>query len=379
MKSFFTSSLPVMIYLLTSCSPFPTSYSRIEEDKTRLLDFIYEPAEAAPGDTVTLTAVFAGKVITADELTWRISQQMIVNEYGAQTALDTTDLDMIPRDFSFSENTSTVSFLFVIPTDVLKKSPIIPDRWIERLPAYFRDAVPEPYRSMTKTEILTLVDNLSDPSTGAWQDIDETALLALPALLQCFTAPIRLFCTYENGHKIYSDYTVRYNSRFAAIPQMGIPYNRNPSIDSIGLYVVDQAPITVFDPEDTDHEFTYRTLDDSIEITVEEGKSYFLQVNTGNMDTTLSIEASLGISDPLPELHFTEWYFEFDQEEIEGVAPGKLFNIEAGNLLVQLYPPKKDAALTALVWLEVTDMFLNELFRPQGSMLKELYFEFRYD
>lgn len=378
MKPIFTLIL-LLIGLLTNCAEFPTSYSRIEEDKARLLDFIYEPAEAAPGDTVILTAIFAGKAISADELTWRISQQLIVNEYGARTALDTADLDIMPRDFSFSENTSTVSFSFVIPPDVLKKSPIIPKRWTKRLPEYLQDAIPEPYRSMTKSEMLTLIDNLSDTSSGALQDIDVAALYALPALLQCFTVPIRLFCTYENGHKIYSNYTVRYNNKFAAIPQLGIPVNRNPTVDSIGLYVVDQTPLMVFDPEDTDHKFTYRKLDDSIMITVDEKKSYFLQVFTGNLDTTLSIEASLGISKPLPETHFTEWYFQFDQEKIDGVAPSKLFNIEAGNLLVQLFPPKKDADLTCHVWLEITDLFLNELFRPQGSTLKELYFEFSYD
>ena len=130
MKSVLTLSLLLLIGLLTNCAEFPTSYSRIEEDKTRLLDFIYEPAEAAPGDTVILTAVFAGEAISADELTWRISQQLVINEYGARTALDTTDLEYTLRDYSFSENTSTVSFAFVISPDVLKKSPIIPKRWI---------------------------------------------------------------------------------------------------------------------------------------------------------------------------------------------------------------------------------------------------------
>lgn len=361
------------------CAEFPTSYERIESKKARMLDFIYEPAEAAPGDTVILTAVFAGKEISADELTWRMSKQLVVSEYGSETALDTSDLDLTPRNYSFSENTSTVSFSFVIPQDVLKKSPIIPDKWIERLPVYFQDAIPEPFHSMTKSEMLSLVDNLSNTASDASQGIDKNAAALLPTLLQCFTVPIRLYCTYDNGHKIYSDYTVRYNHRFAEFPQLDIPYNRNPVVDSIVLYTVDRTPLTVFDPEKTTYKYTQRTLSDTVRITVNKKSSYFLKVFTGNVDTTLSIDAAMGASKPLPENHFTEWYFKFDDEEIEKVAPGNLFTIEAGNLVVQLFPPKRSAPLTCRVWLEVTDMFINEFFRPTGSTLKEMYFEFSYD
>ena len=379
MKTSFLTILLCILSLILGCAEFPTSYERIEPKKARMLDFMYEPAEAAPGDTVVLTAVFAGKEIGPDELTWKMSKRLVINEYGAETALDTENLDLTLREYSFSENTSTVSFSFVIPPDILKKSPIIPEKWIERLPEYFQDAIPEPYRSMTKSEILTMVDNLSNPSSGALQDIDESTIALLPTLLQCFTVPIRFFCTYDNGHKIYSDYTIRYNHKFSGIPRLGIPFNRNPTVDSIVLYTVDESPLNVFDPENTDYEYTQHTLSDTVKITVNKNKSYFLKIFTGNVDTTLSIDAAMGASKPLPENHFTEWYFLFDDEDVEKVAPSKLFNIEAGNLLVQLYPPAKSAPLTCRVWLEVTDSFINEFFRPIGSTLKEMYFEFSYD
>ena len=134
MKTLLTTAILLFAGLFAGCTVFPTSYERIEHEKTRMLDFIYEPAEAAPGATVLLTAVFAGKEISANELTWKISKQLVMNEYGAETALDTADLSITLRDASFSDNTSTVSFSFVIPDDVLKNSPIIPERWIDRLP-----------------------------------------------------------------------------------------------------------------------------------------------------------------------------------------------------------------------------------------------------
>ena len=69
----FTTLFTALLWL--ECADFPTSYSRIESNKVRLLDFIYEPAEASPGDTVLLKAVFAGKPVTAEQLTWEMSSK----------------------------------------------------------------------------------------------------------------------------------------------------------------------------------------------------------------------------------------------------------------------------------------------------------------
>ena len=52
MKTVFTIVAGITLLLLAGCTDFPTKYSVIEDENTRLIDFIYEPAEAAPGDTV---------------------------------------------------------------------------------------------------------------------------------------------------------------------------------------------------------------------------------------------------------------------------------------------------------------------------------------
>jgi len=55
-----TAIITAAIFLTAGCEQFSTTYQRIDASEFRLLDFIYEPADIAPGDTLTLTAVFAG-------------------------------------------------------------------------------------------------------------------------------------------------------------------------------------------------------------------------------------------------------------------------------------------------------------------------------
>lgn len=75
---------------------------------------------------------------------------------------------------------------------------------------------------------------------------------------------------------------------------------------------------------------------------------------------------------PLPERHANCFYLEFDKEEIENVSPYALLNIANNNgTIAPLYPAKDAAVKKCIIWLEVTDTFLNEYNRPQGSTLKE--------
>ena len=92
--------------LFISCISFPTSYDRIEPDKVRLLDFIYEPAEAAPGDTVSVKAIFSGKKIMPEDLTWKISYTVVTNLYGVNTALDTHLLEQNAQLCSLNKSAS---------------------------------------------------------------------------------------------------------------------------------------------------------------------------------------------------------------------------------------------------------------------------------
>ena len=124
----------IVALLFLGCSTFPTSYNRIESDKVRLIDFIYEPSEAAPGDTVTIKAIFSGKEITPEELSWKVSTRVVKNIYGMDTAFDIHPLQYKTEQCYFSDNTSCISVEMVIPEDILYQSPMIPDDWQSGLP-----------------------------------------------------------------------------------------------------------------------------------------------------------------------------------------------------------------------------------------------------
>ncbi|MBN1759115.1 MAG: hypothetical protein JW863_12395 [Chitinispirillaceae bacterium] len=369
----------------SGCAEFPTSYSRIEPDKPRLLDFIYEPAEAAPGDTVLLKAVFAGRDVSPEDLTWEVSWNIRVNEYGVNTAPDTVPLEITPVAYTFSDRTSCIAFTFVIPDHIIENSSAVPDNWTAAIPEYYREAISEEYRSFSKKEFLQMIDLISASASIAPESIDEEFRQFLPLLLQCFTAPMQIYCRVDGGHEIVSSYSVRYNSRFASVPQLTIPVNHNPMIDSLCIYAVEKKPLMFFNPATCNYPFTRMPVSgDTVQLKVDEEKSYFIGTFTGNVDTSLSIDATLGNGSPLPEQHLTQWYLEFDQEELDDVAPSELMLITnddfaAGQHISHLYPSLDHAITGCTAWIEVRDAFLNELYRPQGSMLRELVFRFEYE
>jgi hypothetical protein len=378
--------LSALVILGIGCAEFPTSYNRIEPEKPRLLDFIYEPAEAAPGDTVLLTAVFAGKPVSASDLSWEASWDIMTNEYGYTVATDTVPLATTPVDGHFSDNTSTVSFTFIVPDDIIEKSNAVPDNWTEAIPEYYREAIPRELRQFSRADLLRFITMAAASSNSAANSLlnEETKQL-LPILLQCFTVPVQLHCSVKGGHRIVSDYSVRYNSRFSTLPQAGIPVNRNPAVDSIRVYAVKKNPLTFFDPATCSYPFSWITVTgDTTVLNIDKNNSYFIGVFTGNLDTTLSIDAALGNGEPLPEQHYIQWYEEFDQKELDEVAPSDLLQISGddvtdGQHIAHLYPSLDHAITGCIVWCEVWDQFMNELYRPHGSTLREMVLRFEYE
>jgi hypothetical protein len=131
--------LIILITLIAGCSEFPTSFDRIEKSELRVLDFIYNPPEAAPGDTVQVKAVFAGKKVYLADIDWKISYNLINNVYGTDTAFDIVPLPVTPVENYFSKNTTCISFSFIVPEDIIAKHGQIPANWWELVPAEVSD------------------------------------------------------------------------------------------------------------------------------------------------------------------------------------------------------------------------------------------------
>lgn len=372
--------------LFISCISFPTSYDRIEPDKVRLLDFVYEPAEAVPGDTVSVKAIFSGRKIMPTDLTWKISYTVVTNLYGVNTALDTHLLEQNAQLCSFSDSTTCISFDMVIPDDILQKNPTIPENWQSELPDEFVNSIPEPFRSMDKKTILDSIHSLANLVNETDENLlqlitgnDNTLSTVLPHLLQALSVQIRLYAQIKGAHTIQSNYIVRYNNRFSKLSQTGIYSNINPVIDSIGVYKVKGKNLFSYNPEKNKHNFfrlyeTHETVDDAPAIPIEKGYSYFLAAFTSQKDKEMTIEGNI-----MEEQHWTQWYYQLDATETEGVSVDDYMDIGGmGDSVSQLIVPADKRIKSFVLWLKVTDRLLNVINRPQGSTVKEFKGRFEY-
>lgn len=379
----FTFATIVFLSLL-SCTDFMSQYERIEDSRIRLIDFVYEPAEAAPGDTVLCKTFFAGKEIDVDDIEWRVSYKLSMNAFGFDSAFDEQPLPTITASCStVNAATQCFSMRFVIPKNCIAESPLVQDDWMSLLPQELQDMLPEEFKAFDKKTILAVVDSLAEVAASA--DADGRAALAamlpesfraqLPLLVQLLTAKIRLYAYVKNSHRIRSDYSVNYNRTFAMLPGLPLYENRNPKIDSIGLYRVKGIGIGDYDKNADTTEYFPLTADGDtgIEIKVKEGYTYFIEAFVSNRDSVVTLGDMLNGEPVSVEDLSSEWLFQMDENEMENVKANDRMNIAPlGDLNGFFYPPRSRKIKHFTIWVQVTDSKVNVLHRSQGSMVRAI-------
>ena len=372
----------IIAILMVGCSPFPTEFSNIRSSDLRVLDFIYEPAEAAPGDTVHVKAIFGGKAIRPTDIDWKISFDVVKNLYGTiDTALNIMPLNSVPVEESFSNNTTCMKFSFVIPPNIMYTSSSIPENWTSLIPQNLLDTIPEVYKRVSKTDMLSLVENLSkiDPPFLAGVIAADTNLSkSIPVLCQLLSVKIRLFAKIQNSLRVESNYSVRYNSK---LKETGVVYvNNNPKIDSIGIYKVPGTK-TKYNPAEKNHEFIRLDVPKAQEKTVVIDKdfSYFVNVFASNPDTIQTIDGII-TGETRPEQFFTTWFYQLDSSEVKDLSLNDFMHIKGDTLMATITPPTKESIKTFTIWSQVYDDngYSNVINRPQGSSLIEVHGRFEY-
>jgi len=411
----------VMICCVYQCGQlFPTTFDRVDADRVRVLDYIYDPPEAAPGDTVTVKAIFAGAgdSLQPADVAWSASFKMLSNLNGVDTALDIRPLELLSYEQSyFSTNTSCLVLRFKVPDSVLFQSPMIPEDWTKSIPNQTMTGIPDFIRNIGKNTFLTLIDSIS-AKARLWGGLflecltqQDTLLLLqtlssdqnymmyqdtlkyyMPAILQLLTVKIRLFADIKDAYRVRSDYFVRYNNRFKNIPGSKAYINNNPHIDSVGIYSVKKEGLIEFNPAQTSYEYRFQrlygeedslitdTIPDSLRvITIDKGYSYFVAGFTRTPDLSMTIDSAIFNGSPVNEILFSQYFFQLSEEETQGVSAYDFMNIvNAGNLSAPLYPSLDKNIKTATLWLQVYDYLLNEINRPKASALKEVKIAFTY-
>jgi len=400
MKSVITIITTVLFLTFAGCTDFSTSYQNIDEGEFRALSFMFSNAtvipawhsttlaDVAPGDSVMLVAVFAGKKKDLyNDIDWRVSFNVAVNNYGRETAIGSEPIDKHGRiiDFSFSQNTQAIAFKFKVPEDIVRKSASIPEKWTDMLPLHIRSVIPKEITSMTKNQVIDLIE---EHEKQMRQNGDYTTLgfdtKFLPALFQLFTVPVIITADIKNEgreHKIQTSHSVRYNSRFHSFPYpYGIPVNHNSVIyeDDIILYKVKGSNITSFDYKSGKQyeSFLLRTWRIN-EIYVEDGYSYFLDRFSNSFDATFTMDAILsGSMYKTTEAQYSYWQFQLDENEKKNVPFSKQMDID--NTHGRLILPKDRSIKNFTLWITVRDEVINEKLRPRGSAFGEFQMRFVY-
>lgn len=391
--------------LVIMCTEFPTSFERIDSNELRVLDFIYEPAEASPGDTVRVKAIFSGKEFSASDVQWKISPNLIVDKYGTDTVFDVIPLNPVPEKSYFSDNTTCFNFSFVIPPDIFKTHGQIPNNWTEVLPEEILKSLPPDIVKLPKSDFIDMIDMLTE-SPQMYSSISEQLNLPkdqissmLPVLSQFFTVQMRILADVKNELSIKSDYTVRYNTRFNKIPEVAVGINHNPVIDSIGIYKV-SGNIDEYDPKDQKHQFVRIDKENDTQniISIEDDYSYFLAAFYNHPDTTRTLIDLLNYnpSDFHLEKISTIWFFQQDDNETKDISTNDFMKTGGGDTksyddkvhstlsyhdlisTTKLFTPKNKSIKKIRVWCQVQDRSSNEIFRPVGSTLMEGAFTFKY-
>lgn len=391
------------------CADFPNTFDRIDADMVRVLDFVYEPAEAAPGDTVDIYAIFAGKPVGAADLGWRMARDVAVNRVRVETPRDIVDMDSLwvtpPEEYPFSANTYGVHASFRIPRDLMEKSSMLRDNWSSLLPATEELDMPAELRPLLSLEVLLpIVDSMAQRAPEWQRALDEGGSPAADSLavadryygiysaipsgalslvLQSLTVRTRLFVSVKGAYTIESDYSVRYNSGIARLTGSGVRVNGNPRIDSMGIYRVARANLIDFDPEKSRYPFDWyplfyregNILTDTM-VPIDKGYSYFAAgyVDPESTDSMTTLDGR----DTLEDLR-TLWFFQLDEDEVRDLSPSRYLNIvNIGSLIEPVFPATDSRVRSATIWLQVYDDALNVLFRPRGSSLVEGTLRFSY-
>ncbi len=378
MKNLF---LLLMTVLFIGCvGKFPTEFNNIRSSDVRVLDFMYEPADAAPGDTVVVKAVFGGKRITLPDVKWKTSFNVTNYLYGIiDKALNINPINVVPIEEKFSDNTTCIKFTFEIPANIMYNSTSIPEDWITVLPKDVRSKIPASFSKLSKAKMLSVIDSLMKlvPKTIKKLAENDTSLnITLQLMCQLLTVKVRLIADVKNTYQTISDYSVRYNSR---LKETGLVYvNNNPVIDSLGIYKV-PGKRKNYSPSENIHEFIRLDVpkDQEKTILIDKEYSYFVKVFSKNYDTLKTIDGKRQL-----EQFFTLWLYQLDDAEIQDLTLNKFMHLEGDLLMATLIPPSDEKIKKFTIWCQVADgregLVTNEVNRPIGSSLIEGHGRFAY-
>jgi hypothetical protein len=101
------------------------------------------------------------KKFDLSDLSWSFSPNVVINKFGRDTAIDVRPLAVIPKQDHYSDNTTCISFKFVVPPDLFKTSGQISNNWIEFLPQAVAQSIPPEISGLNKDQLIDMINLLT--------------------------------------------------------------------------------------------------------------------------------------------------------------------------------------------------------------------------
>lgn len=382
--------LLMMGVLLIHCG-FSSSFEHIEENRVRTIDFIYRncadtsTCEASPGDSLEITALFAGEKVT--DITLSVSFNVQRSIYGITSAFDSLPLDytIIKSTLPMSgTDADTFTFRFKIPDSILITSSFLPEyNWADVFPVELSSQLPSSFTSMKKSEITTLLHSLSNLSVppDSMFGFPFTSLLPFAEIVsQVFTAPVELRALINKKYEVVSYCSVRYNRRLHQLDSK-ISCNHNPLITRMGVYRVYQNNLSFFDPSkhtqrhDTIILFDRKNNIDNSKYTlhIEKDVSYFLFAQS---DTPQQV----GSGDSTQETYYFEWFYQQDFSGKDSISTEEQMALLSNNNspIIPLHPAASRSIDHSTIWIQVRDHAEGVPLYPTGSSVFRTTIYFTY-
>lgn len=221
MRSIFILLLLAVTALLAGCGDEFLNEEMLlgTENKLRPLAVICEPAEASPGQPVTVTLRYWDPDPDQTDVTWRVALDYDTGLYeSAPVERRTVDLDAllaIGSPLDTGDGFMTQSFTYVVPDSALLWSSAIPESLDEGVWSVLADLWPAGAGSPTKSDLNELLAGLTPDDLAALDSDERDLLLGLADLFAC-QIRFRARLDQDSVLDVTRNLTVRHSGRLGS-------------------------------------------------------------------------------------------------------------------------------------------------------------------
>ncbi len=323
MKHIIKIATALISFALIGCNEFARDIVRLDGEFPLALSVQFVEPDFAPGDTVTIRTCWGGEVIDPSKLIWDVAWKFTEDPYDNSVAIGRESLNpYIVEDIKIVDSTASTQIFEMkieIPKNIIRESPYLEDDWSGVFDEFGIDFNPAQYPiSTNKDDLLDMLDSLVGVSENIKALISLVDGYRINGLCQLMTVKFRIYCDNRasGGFEGYFDHSVRYNSKLAAIP--GVFVNKRPEIKGSRIHVV-HGDHKTYDISSGSADTVIEINNNAFEFEFDNSKSYFLENDISERDTTITIQEAFTTQHRSFEEFYSKWFYDSDAYDAVGM------------------------------------------------------------